>query len=174
MLEGRLKRRDGGLTSASYGQYCDYVFDGRGHEAEEMVQLIDAVTTNKTDFFRESVHFDFLASQGSAPADGAQPAARRAADLECGLFHRRRTVHPGHGAERIPAVASRLSLPDSGDGHFDRGPGTRPRAAFSLPMCCDRCPRALRRNVLSCAAAIRIPTCCGWFRSCARWLNFGT
>jgi chemotaxis protein methyltransferase CheR len=63
MLEGRLKRRLSSLQLSSYGEYCDYLFDGRGHDTEEMIHLIDAVTTNKTDFFREKTHFDFLTSK---------------------------------------------------------------------------------------------------------------
>lgn len=63
MLEGRLKRRIVELKLSSYHEYCEYLFDGHGHDAEEMVQLIDAVTTNKTDFFREKPHFDLLVSQ---------------------------------------------------------------------------------------------------------------
>jgi len=59
MLEGRIKRRLKPLNLHSYKEYCDYVF---GHEGlkDEIVHLIDVVTTNKTDFFRESGHFDFL------------------------------------------------------------------------------------------------------------------
>lgn len=62
MLEGRLKRRMGTLKMASYGDYCAYLFAGNSYNAEELVQLIDAVTTNKTDFFREKTHFDYLVS----------------------------------------------------------------------------------------------------------------
>lgn len=62
MLEGRLKRRLTSLHLPSYRDYCDYLFDGSGHDAEEMVHLIDAVSTNKTDFFREKTHFEFLAA----------------------------------------------------------------------------------------------------------------
>ena len=62
MLEGRLKRRLTSLHLPSYRDYCDYLFDGNGHDAEEMVHLIDAVSTNKTDFFREKTHFEFLAA----------------------------------------------------------------------------------------------------------------
>jgi chemotaxis protein methyltransferase CheR len=36
----------------SYSEYCDYLF-GREGLKEELVHLIDVVTTNKTDFFRE-------------------------------------------------------------------------------------------------------------------------
>ncbi len=63
MLEGRLRRcmRDSG--HASVDDYCDYLFDEGGLEIEK-VRLIDAVTTNKTDFFREPQHFDFLTETG--------------------------------------------------------------------------------------------------------------
>lgn len=63
MLEGRLRRcmRESGC--ATIEDYCDYLFDRDGLEAES-IRLIDAVTTNKTDFFREPQHFDFLTSEG--------------------------------------------------------------------------------------------------------------
>lgn len=59
MLEARLRKRLRSLGLGSYGQYCDYLF-GPGGEELELVNLIDAVATNKTDFFREPKHFDFL------------------------------------------------------------------------------------------------------------------
>jgi chemotaxis protein methyltransferase CheR len=59
MLEARLRKRLRSLGLVSYSQYCDYLF-GPGVEAGELVNLIDVVTTNKTDFFREEKHFDFL------------------------------------------------------------------------------------------------------------------
>jgi len=59
MLEVRIKRRLKKLGLDSYGEYCDYLFGHQGLK-EELVSLIDVVTTNKTDFFRESGHFDFL------------------------------------------------------------------------------------------------------------------
>jgi len=59
MLEVRIKRRLKILDLHSYREYCDYLF---GHEGlkDELIHLIDVVTTNKTDFFRESGHFDYL------------------------------------------------------------------------------------------------------------------
>jgi chemotaxis protein methyltransferase CheR len=59
MLEMRIKRRLKDLDLTSYSDYCDYLF---GHEGlkDEIVNLIDVVTTNKTDFFRESGHFNYL------------------------------------------------------------------------------------------------------------------
>lgn len=62
MLEVRIKRRLRSLDLASYHQYCDFVFSNRC-PPDELVQLIDVVTTNKTDFFREPAHFDFLTRQ---------------------------------------------------------------------------------------------------------------
>jgi chemotaxis protein methyltransferase CheR len=63
MLEGRLKRRMTRLHLASYAEYCQYLFSGHAHDHEEIVHLIDVVTTNKTDFFREKAHFDFLTAK---------------------------------------------------------------------------------------------------------------
>jgi chemotaxis protein methyltransferase CheR len=60
MLESRLKRRMTELKLDTYAQYCKYLFSDDRHEAEELIPLIDAVSTNKTDFFREKDHFDFL------------------------------------------------------------------------------------------------------------------
>jgi len=59
ILEARLQRRLRGLSLTSFGEYCEYLFSPRGME-EELVPMIDLVTTNKTDFFREPAHFDFL------------------------------------------------------------------------------------------------------------------
>jgi chemotaxis protein methyltransferase CheR len=62
MLETRLRRRLNSLNLSSYSEYCDYVIAREGQE-QELVHLIDAVTTNKTDFFREAGHFDYLVSK---------------------------------------------------------------------------------------------------------------
>ncbi len=59
MLEGRLRRRLKSLGVGDLDGYCDYMFTGRNAEAEQQ-HLINAVTTNKTDFFREPKHFDYL------------------------------------------------------------------------------------------------------------------
>jgi chemotaxis protein methyltransferase CheR len=59
MLEIRLKRRLRSLGLPSLADYCNRVFGPDGLE-NELVHLIDVVTTNKTDFFREAGHFDYL------------------------------------------------------------------------------------------------------------------
>jgi chemotaxis protein methyltransferase CheR len=62
MVEGRLRKRMRALGHERLKDYCAFLFDGGGLESE-FVHLIDAVTTNKTDFFRESEHFSFLANE---------------------------------------------------------------------------------------------------------------
>lgn len=59
MLEGRLRRRLRATGLETLDDYCSYLFDNDGL-ADEIVGLIDVVTTNKTDFFREPRHFEFL------------------------------------------------------------------------------------------------------------------
>ncbi|MGY5808375.1 CheR family methyltransferase [Rhizobium sp. LEGMi198b] len=59
MLEGRLRRRLRATNITSFDDYCDFLFNHGGLE-QETVYLIDAVTTNKTDFFREAKHFEFM------------------------------------------------------------------------------------------------------------------
>jgi chemotaxis protein methyltransferase CheR len=59
MLELRIKRRLRALNLNSYAQYCEYLFAHQGQK-QEIVHLIDVVTTNKTDFFREPGHFEVL------------------------------------------------------------------------------------------------------------------
>ncbi|RAI39924.1 CheR family methyltransferase [Rhodoplanes roseus] len=60
MIEGRLRKRVRALGMHSLADYCDYLFDQDGLAAEE-IHLIDVVTTNKTEFFREPEHFRILA-----------------------------------------------------------------------------------------------------------------
>jgi chemotaxis protein methyltransferase CheR len=59
MLEGRLQKRLKALGMATFREYCEYFFSAQGRQLEP-VHMIDVVTTNKTDFFREAAHFDFL------------------------------------------------------------------------------------------------------------------
>ena len=57
MLEARLRKRLRVLGLDSYEAYREYLFSKDGMH-EELVSMIDVVTTNKTDFFREPRHFD--------------------------------------------------------------------------------------------------------------------
>lgn len=59
MLQARLSKRLRKLGIGSFDDYYDYVFSPEGVE-NELSDFIDVVTTNKTDFFREPKHFDYL------------------------------------------------------------------------------------------------------------------
>ncbi len=61
MVEGRIKKR---LREKNYNRvkdYLNYVNTEEGR-AEEFDELVNVLTTNKTDFFREEPHFEFLKS----------------------------------------------------------------------------------------------------------------
>ncbi|MET0987817.1 MAG: protein-glutamate O-methyltransferase [Steroidobacteraceae bacterium] len=57
LVQGRLARRLRELGLPSYEAYCDHI---RESGPEELVGLINALTTNVTSFFREKHHFDAL------------------------------------------------------------------------------------------------------------------
>ncbi|EAT15433.1 protein-glutamate O-methyltransferase CheR [Desulfuromonas acetoxidans] len=59
MLMGRLTKRVRALKLSSISEYCDFIFTEEGQKFER-VHLFDVITTNKTDFFREANHFDYL------------------------------------------------------------------------------------------------------------------
>jgi chemotaxis protein methyltransferase CheR len=59
MITVRLRARLTQLRLPHLDAYCDFLFLEGGLESE-IVHLIDAVSTNKTDFFREPAHFNFL------------------------------------------------------------------------------------------------------------------
>lgn len=59
MVEGRLRKRVKALGLSSYSEYIDYVFNSK-EGGSEHYHLIDVITTNKTDFFRENNHFEMM------------------------------------------------------------------------------------------------------------------
>lgn len=59
MVEGRLRRRARRIGVGRLADYVRLVFDSDGG-GDEVIGLIDTLTTNKTDFFREPAHFAFL------------------------------------------------------------------------------------------------------------------
>lgn len=59
MVQARLGRRLRALGIRDYDEYLAYAFESPDGEAER-AHLIDVVTTNQTEFFREADHFDFL------------------------------------------------------------------------------------------------------------------
>lgn len=61
MLESRLNKKVKSLGMDNYKQFLDFIFSDAGKNGD-LFHVIDLITTNKTDFFREPEHFRFLAS----------------------------------------------------------------------------------------------------------------
>lgn len=59
MFYSRLARRVRTLGLRSFAEYCNYL--EQPHNADEIVELVNALTTNLTALFREVHHFDYLA-----------------------------------------------------------------------------------------------------------------
>ncbi len=76
MVEVRLKRRLRALELDSYDDYCNYLFSRKGYD-DELVHLIDVVTTNKTDFFREAGHFDYLVHKAMPELEARRGTGRK-------------------------------------------------------------------------------------------------
>ena len=62
MIETRLRKRVRALGLESFAAYCRYLDTPEGNQ-QEWPNVIDAVTTHKTDFFREPSHFEFVVDQ---------------------------------------------------------------------------------------------------------------
>ncbi len=60
LVESRVTQRLRALNMDSYGMYLRFLQEDQS--GEEMVQLIDVISTNITKFFREADHFDLLDS----------------------------------------------------------------------------------------------------------------
>ncbi|PLX10419.1 MAG: chemotaxis protein CheR [Marinilabiliales bacterium] len=56
LVKSRLQNRIKVLQLKNYSEYCNYLINNK----KESIEMIDRITTNKTDFFREVKHFYFL------------------------------------------------------------------------------------------------------------------
>jgi chemotaxis protein methyltransferase CheR len=59
LIESRLRKRLRALGMRDFSEYCEHVLSS-GSGLDEVGPMVDVITTNKTDFFREPFHFDFL------------------------------------------------------------------------------------------------------------------
>jgi len=57
LVQSRVLKRLRELKMGDYRDYCRYLEENYAHE---VVNLINCITTNKTDFFREPKHFEFM------------------------------------------------------------------------------------------------------------------
>jgi chemotaxis protein methyltransferase CheR len=75
MFYSRLARRVRALGLGSFSDYCSYL--DRSDDGEELIELVNAVTTNLTSFFRENHHFEFLADTAIPEAVARNADTRR-------------------------------------------------------------------------------------------------
>ncbi|WP_295154050.1 protein-glutamate O-methyltransferase CheR [uncultured Brachyspira sp.] len=59
LVTSRLSKRLRVLNMSSFKEYIDFV---KNADDEDLVNFVNAVTTNKTDFFRENKHFEYMKS----------------------------------------------------------------------------------------------------------------
>lgn len=75
LLQGRLQKRLRELSLPDFHAYHEYLLSC-GDQHQELQQFANAVTTNKTDFFRESHHFEFIAKTWLPPIVAAAKQGR--------------------------------------------------------------------------------------------------
>jgi len=74
LVYGRLSRRLRDLSIASFSDYLKYV---KNENAAELVNFVNAITTNLTSFFREEHHFEFLKKEVIPKLVKSNEASRR-------------------------------------------------------------------------------------------------
>lgn len=71
MVCGRLVKRLRALHLKSFAEYCELLQSNRA--GEEVENLVNSITTNITNFFREPHHFEHLKNEVLAPLAAAKP-----------------------------------------------------------------------------------------------------
>ncbi len=117
LVEGRLRKRLRRLGLAGFNAYLDYALDSTDGENERL-HLIDAITTNKTDFFREPEHFTYLARQAlpemerNRIRDGRPELGIWSAGCSTGEEPYTLSMVMQEAAERTPALKFRILATD--------------------------------------------------------------
>lgn len=115
MLEHRLRKRLRALEMDGFGPYVERVLGG---DREELIHMVDEVTTNTTEFFREPQHFEYLANV-VVPTIVAERRPRNPGDLRvwsaaCSTGEEPYTLAMvlSEVAERIPGLRWRIRASD--------------------------------------------------------------
>lgn len=82
LVEGRLRKRLRILEFNDFKSYLDYTLNSADGELEKL-QLIDVITTNKTDFYREADHFDYLVNSA---IDNVEDSRKKASRRELNIW----------------------------------------------------------------------------------------
>ena len=62
LMETRLTKRLRILNLNSFSEYCDYLMKGGSDSKRELEDFFNTISTNKTDFFREIGHFNYISN----------------------------------------------------------------------------------------------------------------
>ncbi|RIK71005.1 MAG: chemotaxis protein CheR [Planctomycetota bacterium] len=133
LLCSRLAKRLRALHLNDYIDYYDYLLR-RDSGGVEMQEMINCITTNKTDFFRESHHFEFLAShvmpEVVARAAKGGPRRLRIWSAACSLGHEPYSIaitvresavnDPTWDVRILASDIDTLVLAQAADGVFDQ------------------------------------------------------
>ena len=172
MLEVRIKRRLKALASRLLQRVLRLSVFGRKGLKEEIVHLIDVVTTNKTDFFREPGHFDFLVEKAlpelTARDAGGRPLLIWSAGCSTGeepytlamVLSEYALTHPGFRFRILATDISTTVLEKAELGVYS--------SEVVRPV-----PPALKRKYFMRSRDRELADACAWCRSCAGWSSFG-
>lgn len=145
MLESRLQKRLRALGIETFSAYIDFVFSPEGRR-DEIIHMIDAVTTNKTDFFREADHFEYLSGRilprASEEAQG-RPLLFWSAGCSTGEEPYTLAMVLEEARERLPKLSYRIFASDLSTQVLDRA-----KTAVYESEKTDPIPLALKRKYL--------------------------
>lgn len=110
MAETRLRQRARELGLPTLRHYCERLWSGDAEGAERQ-HLIDALTTNKTGFFREAHHFEFLAAR-ALPEMGKRQVKVWSAGCSSGEEPWTLAMVLAEYAERTPGFSSSILATD--------------------------------------------------------------
>ena len=125
MVQSRLMRRARELQLCSVDDYGEYFFTSSN--CEEREHFINAITTNKTDFFREPEHFEFLVR--TALPNLCAGVDRRISRLNvwsAGCSSGQEPYTLGMVLSEYALQNPRLQFRDPGHRHLDQSAGTSP------------------------------------------------
>ena len=154
MVQSRLLRRARELQLGSLDEYGEYFFGNTSSEEREY--FINAITTNKTDFFREPEHFDYLV-RAALPSlrAGADPGRPRLNVWSAGCSSGQEPYTLAMLLKRIRIAKSVSELCDPGHGRFNQSAGSRPKSDVRGVADRRRFQRPCARSICSAAKTAR-------------------
>ncbi len=120
LVRARLGKR---LREGKFKSFRDYYqFVVQDESGEELVSLLDSISTNLTSFFREQIHFDFLQTDLLPRWRAARPGRDKTLHIwSAGSSSGGGSLLHRHHSAGKPGDAGKMEDPDSGFGYFHPG-----------------------------------------------------